>query len=268
MARIKCVLFFEDELSHDFTETYYVINDSPAGALLRFDPKNPDSFLIKRLNVLAKNFYCTEVRAGNDEQDRDSLIIPLSFTDGKGRYPGTAEGEQAWDSLLLRCEAGALHRRAFKLAGIPRGVISSNGSYSPTPQWITKFDLFADSMKTFLQAQIRTQTAGVRVHPALSILGDNRSLGLSFVPGATPAGWTVGKYVKLTRYTGSNAINGQWRIRTANAADVVTFPRRTDMFGNPLMTGDAQLITIDAAPITAVLPLRGARRKTARPTAA
>ncbi len=268
MARIKCVLFFEDELTHTFTETYYVINDSPAGALLRFDPKNPDSFLVKRLNVLAKNYYCTEVRAGNDEQDRDSLIIPINFVDGKGRYPTGTDGEQAWDSLLLRCQAGALHRRAFKLSGIPRGVVSANGAYSPTATWTQKFDLFAANFVTFLQAQIRTQTAGARVHPAPTVAADNLSLNLSFVPGATPAGYVAGAYIKLTRYTGSNGINGQWRIRQANAADVVTFPRRTIMYGNPLMTGDTQLITIASAPITDVLPLRGARRKTARPTAA
>ncbi len=264
MARTKCVMFFEDSLQHSWSEEFFIEANSDDAALVHFDLKNPDNIVGPRLALLARNYYLIQARVGNDEQDRDSLIAAYSFADGQGQNPVSGDYEQAWDALLVRCNGGAQHRRAYKLAGLPRGVVSGNGAYQPSPTWIPRFDTWRNTMLQKVHAQIRTQTPLVQVFGLTTIGASGKYITLAFENPLIDPGWSPGQYIKLRGYSGISDINGLWRVKYKNGRTYVMYPRRKEMFGTITVIGDVIPIAINMTPITSFIPLRGSKRKTSK----
>lgn len=275
---IRLTYFFKGTQSIGWTETWFDSAGSVAAALAKADTQLRPA----RLGVLASSFALRQIRASDESVLRDSLIKSYTQAQGVGLANPGVNDPNDWGpgpesfapqtALLVRMEAGALNRRMFLLRGVPLGPFGADLVYNPSAIWIGLFNAFANAFTGANGHQLRIQTAGPVQVPTNISVGGGGVLVTITLPGNAPAGWNANATIKLSKFVGAAFINGNWRISQtsqpggAGTPTTITFyPKNRQVYGTPVNTGFAQLISPSFANFTAAIPLRGAKKNTGRP---
>lgn len=268
----KITYFFSGGGKAGWTEGFYITASDLANALTLAT----GAFVPKRLALLHPNYRLDEVRVSDDSPSklRDSLVKAYNGASGKGTYPilggdinKAEDSEQAWDALLCRSEAGADTRRAYDIRGLPRNVVDGNGVYSPEAIWVTRFNQFSLTFLAAPQFLLKRRTYGaVQQVPGISILDGGKGVMLTF-QGAVPAGFVRDARIQLQGFAGTLNLNQIWRIQNVNGLEVTTYLRpKKILWGPTTLLGTARTVGAEYAALTSLIPERGVKRDTGRPS--
>lgn len=281
----QCTFKFKEQGGQGWSETIYI---KAAG----LNPRALDMatrLAVARRAILSKGYFLSEVVVSDVEVFRDSEILDpetgLGQPLGEGLFGANAQaGEQPWDRLLLRMNAGATARRGLELGGVPKNQITSEGRYEPTQAWQRLLQAYLLRVRNGTadigpsRFTIRRQDTGNKKADLITVSSDPQNdVALQVTlkqTEATDIGLVAGSLVRVSRVRDVVRANGIWQVAQVDVIGGVPPTVRVTMIvkgGNKIFgpydvkTGRIRVITISYPEITRAIPERGVRRKTGGP---
>lgn len=262
----KCTFFFQGEGGFGWTETWYLVGNDLTAVFDRSTATNAASYFNRRRQILNQDSWISAIRVSDEAVLRDSRVMIVSKTNGKGLADKTFGNEQAYDALQIRLEAGDRRRRSLLMRGLPRNVVSGDGTYAPDADWTAAFPRWVTALKDVLQANVRTTTPGAALFPTAITAGAGlQNLILTFA-APFPVSIVPNSIIKVTGMGGASNLNGLWKVATVSGLVATTFPKKRPIFGTPSPDGNVKVITINYEPISNAQGQRGSKRSTGRPS--
>lgn len=268
MANIKTTFTFSAEGNFGWTETFYQVGDDIGTLFAEASSTAAGGYLRRRQQMLTENCWIKGVTCSDEAVLRDSKAKVIPKSQGKGLIPKPITGEQPYDALLLRCEAGNTRRRGFLLRGIPVGLVSEDNEYIGANAFITNLNNYMEAIRDRLHGAIRIKTPGPKLFPSAIDVGlDLKSLTITFA-APLPAGLATNAIINVAKMGQAANVNGLWKIAKVDGLVVTTFPKLREIFGSPVPTGSVTVMAITYGAITSIQPVRGGKRDTGRPSGA
>lgn len=152
MPVFKCSFFFTQG-GWGWSETHYTLKTDHAQALTELDTMRQFRTAILGKGSLPddQNPFLQYARVSQDDIPGDSRVAEYTLNAGTGST-GLGQADIPNTCLLVRLEAGVLHRRSMYLRGIPDNIVTQGGQYTPYPGWTRPYNAWASYMTGGIRA--------------------------------------------------------------------------------------------------------------------
>lgn len=249
--------FFVATHNRGWSETYYNILTTYNGVM-----GQAQTLADTRRNLNGTGVGLDEIRVSDDSVKNDSLVYAPPLSDAITAYPTFEEADFSPTSLLCRADSQGVGRRSIFLRGIPDSMTLAGGTWTPSAQWTSNWNLF--------KAELQRGTWGVKVQvvPVITVpilLVTQQALtGVLSISSIVASGFRSGDLITIRGVRGVAGLNGKHRALLGT--DDTTLKINSDLvLKGPAVSGEMFKTTYLISPFAGIIQERLVSRKTGGP---
>lgn len=268
-VRLRATFFFKDSNGYGWTETIH--SQKPDLTSIMAAAKD---LIVPRRNMLGNTAYLVFIRVSDDLVKRDSLIYQVPAGDQQSRGSPEGSADIANTSLVVRLQSNPTVRRTLFMRGVPDGIVTQSGKYTPSGAFDQAFTDWLALLQTG-QWACRTKDNAVLPHVITNVVQDLATTNTT-ITTLDNHGLTVQDPVTITGVRGAKEVNGTWPLFSVPTPTsvIIKVPRIVSPYGGggllakigfllfPIVDGEVRRVShrIAGRPFDSPVGRRKARR--------